>query len=145
MSVHTQGPPFVELYAEIQDFYARHMHLLDAGAAEEWARTFTEDGVFAAPSLAEPVRGRAAIAAGVRASAAELAEAGETHRHVLCMTALEPEPDGTLRARSYAQIIATRHGGSPRLLMMCVCEDVLVREAGGLLVRERRVTRDDRP
>ncbi len=35
--------------------------------------------------------------------------------------------------------------GNPRLHLMCVCEDVLVRQDGELRVRERRVSRDDRP
>ena len=52
-----------ELYNQIQLFYAEQMQLLDAGRAEEWARTFTDDGVFATNTGSEPVRGRAAIAA----------------------------------------------------------------------------------
>ena len=34
-------------YSQIQQFYARHFQLLDSGAAEEWALTFTQDGSFA--------------------------------------------------------------------------------------------------
>ncbi|GAA2898747.1 nuclear transport factor 2 family protein [Streptosporangium fragile] len=145
MPVQTDSPPLAALYAEVQQFYARHMHLLDAGAAEEWAETFTEDGVFAPPSAPEPIRGRANLTAGVRESAENLAAAGEVHRHLLSMVAVEPQADGSLRVRSYAQIIATPREGTPRLHLMCVCEDVLVRESGELRVRERRVTRDDRP
>ncbi|WP_233510698.1 nuclear transport factor 2 family protein [Actinomadura craniellae] len=145
MSVQTENPPFATLYAELQQFYARHMHLLDTGAAEEWAETFTEDGTFLSPSLTEPVRGRTAIAAGVRESAARLAEAGETHRHVLTTVDVTPRPDGSLFARSYTQVIATPHGGQARLHLMCVCEDVLVLAGDGFRVRERRVTRDDMP
>lgn len=134
-----------EVLADVQQFLARHMHLLDSGDAEGWARTFTVDGSFAPPSLPEPVRGRAELAAGVRKSAAALAEAGEVHRHVLSTLHVDPQGDGSLRVRSYAQIIATPRGGEPRLHLMCVCEDILVRRDGELLVRERRVTRDDRP
>ncbi|MFH0520348.1 nuclear transport factor 2 family protein [Streptomyces sp. M41] len=131
------------LHAEVQQFYARHMHLLDAGDGEGWARTFTENGSFAPPSLPEPVVGREALAAGVNKAAAALAEAGEVHRHLLSMVAVEERADGTLGVRSYAQIVATPRGGSPRLHLMCVCEDVLERVDGELKVRERRVTRDD--
>ncbi|MGS2642351.1 nuclear transport factor 2 family protein [Streptosporangium sp. LJ11] len=145
MSVQTGSPPLAALYAEVQQFYARHMHLLDAGAAREWAETFTEDGVFAPPSAPEPIRGRENLAAGVRAAAAGLADAGEVHRHLLSMVAVEPLDGDALRVRSYAQIIATPRGGAPRLHLMCVCEDLLVREDGELRVRERHVTRDDRP
>jgi hypothetical protein len=118
---------------------------LDDGRAEEWGQTFTEDGTFAPPSLPEPVRGRANIVAGARKAAAALAEAGERTRHLLSMNAVETEADGSLRVRSYAQIITTPGDGRPHLHLMCVCEDVLVREDGELRVRERRVTRDDRP
>ncbi len=135
---------FDSLYAEVQQFYADHMHLLDAGDGEGWARTFTEDGSFAPPSLPEPVVGRAALAEGVDKAAAALAEAGEVHRHLLGMVSVRPGEDGSLSVRSYAQIIATARGGSPRLHLMCVCDDVLVRVDGELKVRERRVTRDDR-
>ncbi|BDM71261.1 hypothetical protein HEK616_47480 [Streptomyces nigrescens] len=137
-------PLSADAYAEIQQFYARHMQLLDAGEAEAWAATFTEDGSFAPPSLPEPIRGRAQLAAGVRRAAAELAEAGERHRHLLGTHAVDVGADGELLVRSYAQIIATPRNGQPRLHLMCVCEDVLVRRDGTLRVRERRVTRDDR-
>lgn len=136
---------FTDLYAEVQHFYARHMHLLDAGDGEGWAGTFTADGTFAMPSAPEPVRGRAALAAGVHEAAAKLRAAGEVHRHIFSMVAVEPLPDGSLKVDSYTQIVATPHGGDPRLHLMCVCHDLLVREEGQLRVCERRVTRDDRP
>ncbi|SEF65945.1 SnoaL-like domain-containing protein [Thermomonospora echinospora] len=145
MSIPAEGPPLAAVYADVQQFYARHMHLLDAGAADEWAATFTEDGVFAPPSAPEPVRGRANLAAGVRESFAKLTAAGEVHRHLLSMVTVEPQPDGSLHVRSYAQVIATPRDGAARLHLMCVCADVLVRVDGELRVRERRVTRDDRP
>ena len=49
------------LQAEVQQFYARQMHLLDSGEADAWAETFTEDGVFAANAHPEPARGRETI------------------------------------------------------------------------------------
>ncbi|MEU7742756.1 nuclear transport factor 2 family protein [Nonomuraea sp. NPDC049158] len=135
--------PFERLYAEVQQFYATHLHLLDSGDAEGWAATFTDDGVFAPPTLPEPVQGRAALAAGLRRTAEDLAAAGETHRHWHGMVAVEPRPDGTIGVRCYALVIATRHGGDSRLHRVCVCEDTLVRADGRLLVRHRAVTRDD--
>jgi hypothetical protein len=33
-------------YIEIQQLYARYNHAIDSGNAEEWAATFTADGVF---------------------------------------------------------------------------------------------------
>ncbi|MET9096662.1 nuclear transport factor 2 family protein [Streptomyces cyaneofuscatus] len=134
-----------DTYTEVCRFYARQMHLLDIGSADAWAATFTEDGTFAPPSLPEPVRGRTALADGVRSSAAELAVRKEQRRHLMSMIDVADGEDGTLKVRSYAQIIATRAGETPRVLLMCVCEDVLVSSEGELLVRERRVTRDDMP
>jgi 3-phenylpropionate/cinnamic acid dioxygenase small subunit len=137
--------PFERLYAEVQQFYAHHLQLLDSGDAEGWAATFTEDGVFAPQTLPEPVRGRAALAAGLRQTSKELTEAGETHRHWHGMVAIDPQPDDTIRVRCYALVIATRHGGTSRLHRVCVCEDVLDRVAGRLYVRHRTVSRDDLP
>ncbi|PYC64830.1 hydroxylacyl-CoA dehydrogenase [Micromonospora arborensis] len=136
---------FARVYAEVQQFYARHMYLLDSGAAREWAETFTPDGVFAAPSAPQPIVGRAALTAGVEQAHAELRDKGEQHRHLLLSVDVAPQQDGSLVVRSYAQIIATPRGGAPRLHLMCVTRDLLVRDADGrLLVRHRRVTRDDR-
>ncbi|MCQ6556737.1 nuclear transport factor 2 family protein [Streptomyces sp. C10-9-1] len=150
--METVGPPGAppgpdaSLSAGIQRFHARQMQLLDSGDAEAWAATFTEDGLFAPPSLPEPVRGRAALAAGVRTAHEALAAEGEVRRHVLTTAAVgDPEPDGSVRVRSYVQVVATRKDEAPRLLLMCVCEDVLVVEDGEWRVRERYVTRDDRP
>ena len=61
----------------------------------------------------------------------------------LGMMAVEPQDDGTLHVRCYAQVIATPRDGQPRLHAMCVCDDVLVRVDGELLVRRRQVSRDD--
>ncbi|GAA4097986.1 MULTISPECIES: nuclear transport factor 2 family protein [Streptomyces] len=134
-----------EVYAEVQHFYARQMRHLDSGEAEVWAGTFTADGSFAPPSLPEPVRGRPALTEGARKAAAGLAAAGETHRHWVGMLTVTPADDGSLTAESQVSIIAVPRGGPARLHLVCTCRDVLVREAGELLVRERVVTRDDRP
>ncbi len=136
---------FAELYARVQQFYARHMWLLDSGAGADWAATFTEDGVFAPPSAPQPIVGRAALAEGVREARQRLVDAGEQHRHVLVSLDVAPQADGAVEVRSYAQIIATPRDGQPRLHLMCVTHDVLVEQDGELLVAHRRVTRDDRP
>ncbi|MFE2689231.1 nuclear transport factor 2 family protein, partial [Streptomyces mirabilis] len=69
MTAQTETQPysatgFAALYAEIQQFYARHMHLLDSGATDEWAADFTEDASFSVPTLPAPVSGRDAFGAG---------------------------------------------------------------------------------
>ncbi|MFC7922715.1 nuclear transport factor 2 family protein [Streptomyces cinereoruber] len=130
--------------AAVERFYARHMHLLDGGAATAWARTFTADASFASPSMTEPVRGRDGIEAGARAAVAGRAAAGEVHRHWVTMTTIRPAADGA-EAVSYVEILATPRGGAPRIELSCVMRDRLVRRDGELLVAERVVTRDDRP
>ena len=110
-----------DLYTEVQQFYARHFHLLDAGRAAEWAETFTVDGWFWPRTLPEPVRGRAALTAGVRRTHERLAEAGEQHRHWHGMVDVRPRDDGDLDVRCYALIYVIPRGEAPRLHLSCVC------------------------
>ncbi|MYW97962.1 nuclear transport factor 2 family protein [Amycolatopsis rubida] len=148
MTAQSEAPvadeTFHRIYAEVLQFYARTMQLLDAGRAADWAESFTEDATFAMPSRPQPVRGRDELTAVAREGAAGLAKAGEVHRHWHSMVSVEPGSDATLAVRCYAQVVATKLGGSSRLHRICVCEDVLVRGGDGRLrVRSRRVTRDD--
>lgn len=131
------------LHAEVQQFYAHHFQLLDSGDAQAWVQTFTADGWFWPAVLPEPVRGRAALAAGVTATHQKLAEAGERHRHWHGMVHVEPAGGDAVKVRCYAQIFAIPIGGQARLAMHCVCEDLLVRDDGEWKVAERRVSRDD--
>ncbi|MEU2287214.1 nuclear transport factor 2 family protein [Streptomyces sp. NPDC013178] len=134
------------LYLEVQQFYAHQMQLLDDRACDEWAATFTPEGVFAANGLPAPAKGRQTIAAAARAAGERLAAEGLVHRHWLGMLTVLPQPDGTVSARSYALVIQTRigGGGTAELHRSTLCEDRLVRgEDGSLLVLERKVTRDD--
>ncbi|MEU4035517.1 nuclear transport factor 2 family protein [Streptomyces collinus] len=134
---------FAALYAQVQQFYAHQMQLLDLGECERWAATFTEDATFEVPTLPEPVAGRAALAAATGRTAAQLAASGTRHRHVIGMFDVAEQPDGTVRVRSYAVVYASSIGGDSRVHRVCVCDDVLVRVAGELQVASRLVTRDD--
>ncbi|WP_370942171.1 nuclear transport factor 2 family protein [Amycolatopsis sp. cg5] len=133
----------VGLYHRVQQFYAWQMQLLDDGRVDEWAATFTEDGVFAANAHPEPVSGRENIAAGARAAVAKLAADGLVRRHWLGMLTVAEQPDGTIKARSYALVINTPKGGQAAVHVSTSCEDVLVADGPDLLVADRRVTRDD--
>lgn len=133
------------LVAEVQHFYARQMHQLDAGRADAWAETFAPDGAFAVPGHAEPVRGRAALAAAAEAAAAEHAAQGLTRRHWLGMLTVDRRPDGRVLARSYALVLRTPTGGVPELHRSTVCTDLLRRHGGSWLVEHRQVSRDDLP
>jgi hypothetical protein len=134
---------FAALYAEVQQFYARHMHLLDNGEADAWAATFTEEATFSVPTLPAPVVGRAGLAAAVKRSAAALAEAGEQHRHWPGVFDVVPQQDGSVVVHSYTTVFASPRGGESRVHRECTCTDVLVREGGALFVKDRRVSRDD--
>ncbi|MFI7011271.1 nuclear transport factor 2 family protein [Streptomyces sp. NPDC050145] len=132
------------LHAEVQQFYTRQMQLLDLHRIEEWGESFTEDATFALPILPEPVRGRADLVSSTRRNNAQLVEAKEQHRHVVSMLDVRPQQDATVQVRSYVAVYATTLGEPSRLHRMCVCEDILVRDADGRLqVRARLVTRDD--
>lgn len=133
------------LYAEVQQFYARQMQLFDRHDAEHWAATFTEDAVFAVPTLDTPVRGRAGLAANVRRNRVRQEDEGVQLRHWIGMLDVAPRPDGTLRTRAYALVLATARGGDPVLSRVCVMEDELVHTPEGLKVHHRTVTRDDLP
>jgi hypothetical protein len=134
---------FGELYAEVQQFYAHHMHLLDDGRADEWADRFTPDGTFFAPTMPAPTTGRAQLAAAVRQAHQAHVEIGEQRRHWHGMLSVEPREDGSYLVTCYAQVIHTPRGGTSRIHRACVCRDVLVRAEDGLQIRERVVTRDD--
>ncbi|MGP4001289.1 nuclear transport factor 2 family protein [Streptomyces sp. 8N706] len=134
---------FGALYAEVQQFYAHQMQLLDRGECERWAATFTEDASFAVPTLPDPVVGRAGLVAATSRSTVQLAEAGQRHRHFIGMFDVVERPDGALDVRSYAIVYASQTGGESRVHRVCVCEDVLVRVDGALQVSTRRVSRDD--
>ncbi|GAA2259175.1 hypothetical protein GCM10010232_57270 [Streptomyces amakusaensis] len=148
MTTHAAARPqatsaFAVLYAEVQQFYAQQMQLLDQGACDEWAATFTEAATFDVPTLPEPVAGRAGLAEAARRTAAQLAESGTRHRHFMGMSHVEEQPDGSLSVRSYTTVYASRLGGESRVHRVCVCDDGLVRVDGALQVATRRVSRDD--
>ncbi|MFJ6523254.1 nuclear transport factor 2 family protein [Streptomyces filamentosus] len=137
-------PASWQVQAEVQDFYARQMRLLDEGRAEEWAETFTEDGVFTQNVKPEPWRGRAEIAARMRVGLDRLAARPVTRRHWLGMLIVdEGEEPGTWRCRFYALVFEIPDGGDPRPHLSAPGEDLLVRgEDGRLRIRHRLVEHD---
>jgi hypothetical protein len=129
---------------EIDQFYARQMHLLDDGRAESWAGTFTADATFVSPSMTAPVAGRTAIASGARAAVDARAAAGTIHRHWVTMTVADDLGDH-VTATSYVQVLEAGSASATRIGLSCVMRDELVREDDQLRVRARRITRDDIP
>ncbi|MEA2589563.1 MAG: hypothetical protein QOH66_2490 [Actinomycetota bacterium] len=134
-----------DLYLEVLHFYARQMQLLDDALVEEWAETFTEEGIFAANAQAQPTMGRKAIAAAARATTDDLARRGIRRRHWIGMPALTGTSGDGYRVRSYALVIETTVGGQSGVRMSTLMDDRLVRVEGRFLVDHRQVTRDDLP
>ncbi|AYG82978.1 hypothetical protein DWB77_05170 [Streptomyces hundungensis] len=131
------------LYTEIQQFYAQQMHLLDDGRVEEWAHTFTTDGVFAANAQPVPAVGREAITAAAAAATAAYAEAGVQRRHWLGMVSVEGVDGDVVTARCYALVIETARGGRPEIKASTLCVDRVVRVGGSWQIQDRQITRDD--
>lgn len=133
-----------ETYQRIQQFYAAQVRHLDTMRADDFAATFTEDGVFDNRPGAEPLVGRAAIAEAVR-------EYQRTHhaadpvqrRHWFNMLQVFPQDDGTFRTEYYALVVQTRPGvREPQVGPSCLAGDVLVVEDGRLLTKFRKVSPD---
>ncbi|MEO3977580.1 nuclear transport factor 2 family protein [Streptomyces sp. CAU 1734] len=132
-----------EVYARVQQFYARQMGLLDDGRPDEWAGTFTEDAVFQEASrLDEPLRGREAIRASSRARKVRLEEAKVDFRHWLGMLEVTDAGDGSLVTRAYALAMRTQRGGELDIFASVVCRDRLVPVDGSWQVRSRDLEHD---
>ncbi|WP_336605628.1 nuclear transport factor 2 family protein [Streptomyces sp. BA2] len=132
-----------ELYVQVQQFYARQMGLIDDGRPDEWAETFTEDGVFQEASrLSEPLRGRDAIRASSRARKKRLDEEKVDFRHWLGMLDVTREDDGSLRTRAYALAMRTPRGGALDIFASVICHDHLVNVNGSWQVRHRDLHHD---
>ncbi|MFG2041504.1 nuclear transport factor 2 family protein [Dactylosporangium sp. NPDC048998] len=131
----------------LEEFYVRQLRLLDDGAVEEWADTFTAGAVFTqhAPAGrtfaggAPAVRsGRVAIAAALRAAVAKRAGSRVTRRYWLGML----RADGAGRTRWLAFNIETPVGGRPVLHNSTGGEDLLVPAGDSWRVHRRTVVHD---
>ncbi|MEV7194334.1 nuclear transport factor 2 family protein [Streptomyces sp. NPDC093510] len=132
------------LYAEVQLFYARQVHHLDAVRAQEFAATFAEDALFAHSPDAPAVRGRANIAAEVSAYNKRRFQADPVQRrHWFTMLDVRQQADGSVHTEFYA-LVGTTRPGEPRPVIApsCIVRDVLVREDGELRTLSRKVTQD---
>nr|WCI13848.1 LaxC4 [Streptomyces setonensis] len=138
-------PAAPELYAEIQDFYARHMQLIDDGKVDAWVDTFTADATISNNVAPRPAHGREEILTVVRRAQDQLEADGIQHRHWIGMLVVDRLDDTTVRAESYALLVATPRGGSPVLDRSTRCHDELVRVDDDWQIRSRRVHHDGRP
>ncbi|MFJ9648679.1 nuclear transport factor 2 family protein [Streptomyces sp. NPDC004244] len=138
------GTGLTTLYVEAQRFYARQVRLLDALRLDEFASTFTADGVFAAPPDVPTVLGRDGIAAALReAHTRRFGTEPVRCRHWFNMLQVEPGPEGTLLTSFYMLTMTSRPWDpAPVVGLSSVVDDVLVYEEGELRTRERRITHD---
>lgn len=131
-----------ELYVEVQQFYARQMQLLDGGALEGYAATFTEDGEFAHTPQRPAARTRDGIVKDLREFQKRFDNDPVVRRHWFNMLCLDPQDDDTIWATYYALVVTTRPGRNVTIAPSCVVHDVLVRQNGSLLTKSRRVEHD---
>ena len=138
---HQPTPDVGELYHSVLHFYARQMQLLDDGAIDEWAGTYTDDATFGSNAMPVTLTGRETIRRGAR-DHDNMRQAGTRRRHLLSNLSIVQGEDGTINATSYVSILETQQG-TTALRFCTVLSDELVREDGELLVRTRRIRRDD--
>ena len=87
--------------ATLVELYARYTHAFDEGRADELSELFTADGQFLRPG-AEPVQGRMALAAMVRAAA----DRSTGNRHLVSAVVVETGPDDRALGRAYVQVVS---------------------------------------
>ncbi|MEU5420540.1 nuclear transport factor 2 family protein [Streptomyces sp. NPDC001407] len=130
------------LHSRVTQFYARQMQALDAGRFEEYAGTFTEDGVFQHTPGTEPARTREGILAELREFNKKYVADPVQRRHYFGQLLLEPQDDGTLRSTVYALIVRTRSGERPEVWPSCVVHDVITADDETVLLKSRHVSYD---
>ncbi len=86
-------PPMPELYVQVQNFYARQMHLLDEGRLSEFGRTFTSDGTHQPSPGKPPARGAEEIIEAIRKFDERFADDPKVRRHWFgCLASRQPAP-----------------------------------------------------
>ncbi|BCJ61884.1 nuclear transport factor 2 family protein [Micromonospora endophytica] len=136
-----------ELYPRVQQFYADQVHALDSRQFDVYAGTFTEDGEFRHTPGRPPARTRRGIADELSAFHRErFGDEPVQRRHWFGMLRLDQRPDGEIHSTFYALVVTTRPGVRvPEIAPSCVVHDVLVENAGRLLLRSRWVEHDWQP
>jgi hypothetical protein len=120
-------------YAEIQQLYARYNHAIDAGDAEAYAATFTEDGVF------NTNNGREALLTFVRNYAKN---GGTNRRHWNTNLLIMPTPQGANGSVYLFLLDVTTR--PPSIGATIKYEDELVKTPQGWRFK-KRVTKPDPP
>lgn len=136
-------PASDQLYHRVQRFYSERLRRLDAGDAEGWAESFTEDGVFETNARPDPSRGRSAIENETKRAAARLGADGVERRHWIGMMAVNDEGAPHLGVEAYCLVVETARGGVPRLAYSLTLRSRVVIDGDLLRVSHEAVSRDD--
>ncbi|MGW0792639.1 nuclear transport factor 2 family protein [Streptomyces sp. NPDC002911] len=131
-----------DLYAQVLHFYAHQMQHLDARRFEEYAASFTEDGVFQHSPGAEPAVSRPAIVRELVEFHEKYDAATVRRRHWFNQVALEAQPDGTVRSTAYALVVTVRPDSKPEITPSCLVHDTLVIDGGEIRLKSRLITHD---
>ncbi|MDX6364834.1 nuclear transport factor 2 family protein [Streptomyces sp. NPDC058274] len=133
-----------DLFLEIQQFYSLQLKILDRGDGEQWAQTFTPEGVFQAADMPEPLVGREILVKAIERQSA--LHEGLILRHWVGQLTVEQLDDVTVRAQSYVMVYVTPDrtllNGEVHFRHHTLCDDELVRSNGSWLVRKRFVETD---
>jgi len=133
-----------DLYLEILQFLQLQLKILDRGDGEQYARTFTPDGVFQAADMPEPLVGREILVKSIERQTA--LHEGLVLRHWVGQLTVEQIDADTVRAQSYVMVYvipnSTLLDGDVHFRHHTLCDDELVRSDGTWLVRKRFVATD---
>lgn len=124
-------PVSTDDYVAIADHLARYCWLVDEGDEDGWIALWSEDGVFTGVAP-EPIAGREALRQVVRMN---LATGGGKTRHMVANLACDYHEGArdTVMARYYNFVTSWTQGA--RMTVMAMCKVLLVRSAGGWLIR----------
>ncbi|MER5478835.1 nuclear transport factor 2 family protein [Streptomyces sp. NPDC002734] len=128
------------LYVEVQAFYAYQLPLLEDRKVEEFALTFTEDGVYAHAKDGWELTGREQLVTEMRKA---LPHYGTSiFRHWFDKLVIEERPDGTVAVAFRSLVSVTDEQGQVTFEPSATIHDELVRRDGELLTRRRTVRHD---
>ena len=142
------------LHAEIDDFNTDYADKLDRQDLTAWTDCFSEDGFYTVISRENfergyPVgliycEGRAMIVDRAFALLKTAMFGPRYLRHMLSNLSVEPEPDGTVRARAnFVVFEVLMDRPEPRVLLIGEYRDVFTREGDTLKLKERRCVYDN--
>ncbi|MEV6238708.1 nuclear transport factor 2 family protein [Lentzea sp. NPDC051838] len=134
------SPVSVEVHHEVLTFYARQMRLLDALDVDNYANTFTEDGVTDHAHRGEKVEGRAALIAGAKHALPRYK--GVAVRHWNDHYLIDEVAENTFEVTYCSLVTRTDAEGKVTFEPTFFIEDVLVRVDGQLFTKSRTVHRD---